>query len=141
MMADPSAHARKRMRLLKEFQGFLIFSVADECDKALNTDVCRAGCFARRGAALLNGISPRNCLRVFFIRSFPVRQSPVVFIREDDGANLRTFSAARTFGNIYKPRFLTDPGGKMSRLAFKTEKICIGEQFYIQMPADLDQFG
>jgi hypothetical protein len=140
MMADPSAHPGKGMILLEELKGFLIFPLAGERDEALNTDMGRTGNFARRCSAFVNGISSRNCLGVLLISCLPVGQSFIISIGNADGAYLRAFSAACAFGKINKPRLFPYPGSKMPRIALKTEKFCICDEFYIQMPADLDQF-
>ena len=95
---------------------------------------------AGRHAALGNTVTPGNGLGVFFKDGFTLVQFLVVFIRYTDGADLLTVPAAGALGKIYESWILTYFRGKLSGIAFQGEQISIGEQFDVQVPADLDQF-
>jgi hypothetical protein len=127
MMADPSAHARERVILLEKLQGFFVFSVVDERNISLNAHMRGTGDATGRTSCFADGISAGNCLRVLFVRGFPVAESLVVLVGNFDGADFGAFAAACAFGKINKPGLLTDMSRKPSRFPFKTDKFCIGK--------------
>jgi len=100
----------------------------------------RAGGPARRCSPLGNGIRPGNGLGIFFIGRLAIGESLLVFIGDFDRANLGTFAAAGTLIQIDMTRLPANPRGETARFAVQPKKFGIGENFDVQMPADLDQF-
>jgi len=76
-----------------------------------------------------------------FIGGFADGQTPVEFVGKFDGADLGAITAAGAFGKVYKTRVLLDGGGKATLFTLEINQFRIGDQFDVQMPADLDQFG
>jgi hypothetical protein len=101
----------------------------------------RAGRLARGRTALANAESSGDRLGVLFENGFAFGQALVVFIGQGDGANLDALAATGAFRQIDEAGLLVDGSAKVSRIPFEIQKFGIGEQFDIQMPADLDQFG
>jgi len=52
---------------------------------------------------------------------------------------LFTFSTASAFFYVYVPRVLKKSYFEIPRLSINADKLCIGYEFYVQVPADLDQ--
>jgi hypothetical protein len=71
---------------------------------------------------------------------FVVRDLLVVFVRVGYRAILDagTASGAGVFEDV--PRFFRQSDGKISSFAGNTVNFCVGENFDIWVPADLDQF-
>jgi hypothetical protein len=101
----------------------------------------RAGYLARGRAALANTEGPGDRLRILLENGLAFGQALVVFIGQGDGADLDALAATGAFLQIDETGLLVDGSGKVSRVPFEIQKFSIGEQFDIQMPADLDQFG
>jgi len=110
-------------------------------DIALDVQSGRA-CQAAGGFILLfNGKGAGDGLGVLFEGGFADGQAPVEFVGKFDGADLGAIAAAGAFGKVDEPRVLLDGGGKATFFSLEINKFRIGDQFDVQMPADLDQFG
>jgi len=79
----------------------------------------------------------------FVIRhlSFVIRHSPLMHPLMGHRAVLHAAAAPGAAGHINASRTLLDFHFKIARGPFHRFQIRIGDQFNIQMPADLDQFG
>jgi len=121
-------------------QGFGVLAGVDQRDVALDADVGRTGGFAGRYAAFGYAISAWNRLGIHLKDGFVGVQALVVLIGHLDGADLGAIAAAGAFLKIDETRIFAQFCGEVSRVSFKGEKFGAREQFYIQMPADLDQF-
>ena len=65
----------------------------------------------------------------------------IVWIRDLDRAILDTGSATRAFVLYNVSGFFIQGDLEVSCFPFYTVNFCIGQDLYIGMPADLDQFG
>ena len=139
-MANSAANTREGVIFLEKRQCFPVFFLIDEGDVALNADMCRAGGLARGCATLADAKGSGNRLGILLEDRFSIRQAFVVFVGQRYGADLGTFIAACAFCQIDKPGLLMDGGGQISGFALKVQKFSICKQFYVQVPADLDQF-
>ncbi len=101
----------------------------------------RTGCPAGGSAPLGNGISSGDGLGIFFIDGFSCGQSFVIFIGQFYGTDLTAFPATSALGQIHKAGLLPESGLEMSCFSIQSENFGVGQNFDIQMPADLDQFG
>ena len=122
-------------------KGFLIFSLFDHLDITLDVQSGRA-CQAARGFILLfNGKSAGDGLGVLFIGGFAEGQTPVELVGEFNGTDFGAIAAAGAFGKVDKTGILLDGSGKATLFTLEINQFRIGDQFNVQMPADLDQFG
>ena len=82
-----------------------------------------------------------NCLREIYMDGFILRYFLIKLIRVLDRAVFYTGSTTRAFV-LYNVSGLLDQGYlKVSCFPFYTVNFSIGQDLYIGMPADLDQFG
>ena len=82
-----------------------------------------------------------NCLGKVDMDGFILRYVLIKLIRVFDRAVLDTGSATRAFLLENIPGLLKQGYLEVSLLPFYTVNFRIGQDFYIGMPADLDQFG
>ena len=82
-----------------------------------------------------------NCLSEVYMDGFILRYFLVVLIRILGGAILYTGSAARAFLLDNIPGLLQQGYREVSLFPFYTVNFRIRQDFYVGMPADLDQFG
>ena len=101
----------------------------------------------RRTGGLTGGCPPffdaestGNGLGIFFKCRLTRGKSLVIFIGTGYGAHLGTFTTAGAFVQIDITRCLMNLCRKIPRFPFQIDKFRIGEQFNVEMPADLDQF-
>jgi hypothetical protein len=91
-------------------------------------------------AAFINICDKGNCLSEIYMDCFVIRYFLIVFIRIFDRAVFYTDSTASTFVLSNIPGLLNQCYVEVSCLPFYTLNFSIGEDLYIGMPADLDQF-
>jgi hypothetical protein len=96
---------------------------------------------AGSGISLANGEPARDGLGILFVGGFMEGQSFIVSVQKIHGTDLRAFAASRAFGQIDKTGGLSQGGGKITGLAADIKQFRIREDLYVQVPADLDQFG
>ena len=136
-----SQDSRKGKLFHDDLKGFLVLSLFDHLDIALDVQSGRA-CQAAGGFILLfNGISAGDSLGVLFICGPAGGQTPVEFVGKFDGTDFGAIAAAGAFGKVDKTGVLLDGSGKATFFPLEINQFRIGDQFNIQMPADLDQFG
>jgi hypothetical protein len=140
MVTDPSTDTGKRVIVSEKLQRFLILSLVDQGDVALDAYMGRAGGFAGGRAAFADAESSRDCLRVLFEDGFTLGQAFVVFIGQSDGANFGALATARAFRQVHEAGLLVDGGAEISGISLEIQKFSVGEQFDVKVPADLDQF-
>jgi hypothetical protein len=68
-------------------------------------------------------------------------QTTVEFIYTMYRTDLAALPATRTYIRVNISRMINERGLKMSRFTIKGFNLCVGNDIYIKMPADLDQFG
>jgi hypothetical protein len=117
------------MRFFKELQGFTVFSLIDEGDIALDTDMGRAGGLARRGSPFGDGVAAWDRLRIEFESRFSRGEGFVVLIIQIDGADFDAFPAAGALGEVYVAWVLNDSRLEMTFFALKVHKLRGGQQF------------
>ena len=101
----------------------------------------RTGGFTGSGPPFFDAKSTGNGLGIFF-KCRPTRgKSLVIFIGAGYGTYFLAFTTAGTFVQIDIAGCLMNLCRKIARFPFKIDKFRIGEQFNVEMPADLDQFG
>jgi hypothetical protein len=76
-----------------------------------------------------------------FKNGFTIVQALVMFAGNIDRTDLGTFATGCTFRYIDISRIFPDSGRKIPLFSFQFQKFSIRQQFNVQMPADLDQFG
>jgi hypothetical protein len=140
VMADSAADTGERMLLLEEFQGLPVFALVDKGDIALDTHMCGAGGFAWCGAALVDSKGTGNGLGVFFESGVAFREPFVIFVGACNGAYFGTLAAAGTLFRVDEAGFLVHFGRKITGFSLQFHQFRVGEQFDVEMPADLDQF-
>ena len=140
MVADPAADTGKRMLLLEEFKGFPVLSLVDKGDIALNTHMCGAGGFAWCGAALVDSKGAGNGLGIFFESRLAFREPFVIFVGACNGTYLGTLAAAGALVRVDKAGFLVHFCREITGFSLQLHQFRVGEQFDVEMPADLDQF-
>jgi hypothetical protein len=141
MMTYTTADGREGMVVFKEFQPLPVFSFPDKGHKTLRTHMGRTGGLARGCPPLGNGIGPRHGLGISLIDCLPGGEALIVRIRGLDGADLGAFAAASTLGHVDIARVLNDPGLEVPFLTLQFPEFCCCQEFDVQVPADLDQFG
>ena len=101
-----------------------------------------AGQVALQGAVpfLLIPKASRDSLRILFENCLAGIEQFVVFVGTGNRADLRALAAARAFCQVYISGVLMNFCGKVSGLAFETQKLGVREKLNIKMTADLDQF-
>ena len=141
MRTDASQHPWKRKFFHDDFQRFLILALFDHLDVALDVESGRA-CQAAGGFILFfNGIGAGNGLGILFVGGPAGGQTPVELVGKFDGADFGAIAAAGAFGKIDETGVLLYGCGKTSLLALEINQFRVGDQFDVQMPADLDQLG
>jgi hypothetical protein len=141
VMTHASAHARKGVILLEQCQGLTVFTLLDQGDEALYAHMGRAAGSARSRASFFDGKGPGNGLGVLFEHRFFDRKAFVVAVFQLYRADLGTFATARALGHVDISGIFMDVGGKPTRFPGEFVKFTVGDKLYVQMPADLDQFG
>jgi hypothetical protein len=141
VVADPAADPGERVLFLEKLHGFPVFPGVDQGDVSLNADVGRAGRSTGSGAALGDGIAAGNGLGVLFESGFSQGEALVIFVGQLDGTDLGAFPATGALGQIHKAGLLPELGFEISRFSVQSEYLGIGQEFDVQVPADLDQFG
>jgi hypothetical protein len=76
-----------------------------------------------------------------FIGGLAQGQAPVEFVGKFDRTDFGAIAAAGAFGKVDKTGVLLDGSGKATLFTLEINQFRIGDQFDVQMPADLDQFG
>jgi hypothetical protein len=140
VMADSAADAGERMLFFEEFQGFSVFALIDKGDIALDAHVCRAGGLAWGRAALVDTNNPGNGLGIFFESGFAFREPFVIFVGACNGAYLGTLAATGAFVRVDVTGLLMHFCRKVTGFPLQIHQFRVGEQFNVEMPADLDQF-
>ena len=140
VMADPAADAGERMLLFEKFQGFPVLSLVDKGDVALDAYMCGTGGLAWRSAALVDSECTGDGLGVFFESSFAFREPFVIFVGACNGAYLGTLATAGAFVRVDEAGFLVNFCRKITGFSVQFYQFRVGEQFDVEMPADLDQF-
>ena len=141
VVADPAADPGEGVVFLEQFHGFPVFSGMGQGDVPLNAHMGRAGRPAGGSAALGDGIAAGDRLGVLFEGGFSPRKALIVFVGNLDGADFGAFPATGTLGQVYKAGLLPELGFEISRFSVQSQYLGIGQEFYVQVPADLDQFG
>jgi len=140
VMADPATDTGERVLLFKEFQGFPVFALVDKGDVALDTHMGRAAGFTGCGAAFVDSIGTRDGLGIFFESRLAFREPFIIFVGACNGAYLGTLVAAGAFVRVDEAGFLVNFCRKITGLSIQFHQFRVGEQFDVEMPADLDQF-
>jgi len=91
--------------------------------------------------AFINDIFERNCLGVFEIDGLAFGKPTVIFVRDFLGAFLSTQAAGNAFVRVHIAGVLEDAHLKISFFAVNGCDFGEGEQFDVDVPADLDQLG
>jgi hypothetical protein len=141
MVADPAACAGKGVLLLEQFQRFCIFFLLHQGNKSLDGHMGRTGGFAGRNRAFGNAVSPGNGLFILFENRFALVEPFIMLTGGIHRTDFGAFPAGGTLGYIDKSRFFFDSGREISLFTIQFQKFGIRQQLYVQMPADLDQFG
>jgi hypothetical protein len=139
--ADPAQHPGQGQILHDNLQSFFVFTLLDHLHVALDIQASGTGQAARSLIRLLNGKSTGDRLGVLLERGFFAGKPFVVFIGKGNGTDLGALPAAGAFGYVYVARTLTDLGLETPLFPLEFQKIAVRQKLYVQMPADLDQFG
>jgi hypothetical protein len=107
----------------------------------VGVDAVRTGICTWRRIPFVYGICPRYGLCVGFINSFPVYEALIVETRKTGRANFGTVSTSRTFVKIDVSRTFIQGNFKIAGLAGYFFDFRYGVKLYVDVPADLDQFG
>jgi len=140
VMADPAADAGERVLFLEEFQSFSELALVDKGDVALDTHMGGTGGFTGSGAAFVDTKCTRDGLGVFLESGLAVRETFVILIGASNWAHLGTLAAAGAFVRVDEAGFLVNFCRKITGFSIQFHQFRVGEQFDIEMPADLDQF-
>jgi len=101
----------------------------------------RTGMGARRRVFFVYGIGSGYGLRVRLINRFPVDEALIVETGKTDRANFGTISTPRTFVRIDISRTFVQGDLKIAGFAGYFFNLGDGVELYVNVPADLDQFG
>ena len=82
-----------------------------------------------------------NRLSEIYVYCFVLRYVLIKLIRVFDRAVFNAGRTPRAFALIYIPGLLSQGDLKISCFSFDTVNFSIGQDLYVRMPADLDQFG
>jgi hypothetical protein len=126
MMADPAANTGKGVIFFKKRQRFAVFALINQGDIALDADMGRASCLARRRAALADPKSPGDRLGVLFINCFAIGQALVILIGQGNGTYFNALATAGAFCQVYETRLLVDGSREVPRKALKIQQFGIG---------------
>jgi hypothetical protein len=141
MRADPANDPRQGEGVHDYFHGFAITALGDESDIAVSVDVIGTGIGAGGAIALLYGVAPWDGLCVGLIGSLALSQTKIKLTRNANRADLGTITAAGTALEVNVTRLSLDGNLKVPHITGYLFNLSKSEQFDIQMPADLDQFG
>jgi hypothetical protein len=128
------------MDLFEQRQRVPVFSVPDQRDKPLDAHMGRAIDFAGGDPSFAHRVGSGDGLWILFINGLSPGKPPIVFVGDVNRADLDTLPAASALGKIYKPGFPVDPCGEVSGRTIKSQERRTGENFDVEMLADLDQF-
>jgi hypothetical protein len=107
----------------------------------LNVQSSRTGEPAGRFIRFLNGKSAGNSLGVL-LEGGPLEPQPfIIFVGQFNRTDFFALAAAGAFFDVNVPRLLTDQGLEVARIPLQFNDLAVGKKLYVQMPADLDQFG
>jgi hypothetical protein len=101
----------------------------------------RAGMGARRSISFVDGIGSGYGLCVRLINRFPVDETLIVTAGKTDRANFGTISTPRTFVKIDVSRTFVQGDLKITGFAGYFFNLGDGMKLYVDVTADLDQFG
>jgi len=101
----------------------------------------RTGMGARRRISFVYGIGSGYGLCVRLINRFPVDEALIVETGKTDRANFGTISAPCTFVKIDISRTSVQGDLKIADFAGYFFNLGCGVKLYVNVPADLDQFG
>ena len=90
---------------------------------------------------LFNGESIGHRLRIEFVSRPSLGKPFVEEIRQDDGTDLGAVAAGRTLVRVNVTGFFINGDFEISGGSCDFFNFGTGNQIYIEMPADLDQFG
>jgi hypothetical protein len=141
VVTDPAADPGKGMLFLEKLHSFPVFPGIDQGDVSLNAHVGRTGRPTGGGAALGDSIAAGNRLGILFKSGFSPGKTLVILVGQLNGTDLGALPATGTLGQVYKAGLLAELGLEISGFADQSQDLGIGQEFDVQMPADLDQFG
>ncbi len=141
MVADTAADAGERVVFLDDPDRVVVAPFANQGDIPLGALVRRAGVPAGSDAPLFNGKGVGHPLRVELVGSVTLVQVGVKGVREGDGANAGTLTAAGALGNVDVARPHAHGGRKVPGPPIQLEQVGVGNDVDIQVPAGLDQLG
>ena len=141
MGADPPQDPGKGEVFHDNFKGFPVPPLSDHLDIPLDIESRGTGEAAGGLVHFLYGKGAGNGLSVFLVGGLPLGKALVVLIGKRDGAGLGAIAAGRALCLIQIARVFVDGDIKMSGGTIDLCQFRIGDQFDVQMPADLDQFG
>jgi hypothetical protein len=101
----------------------------------------RTGMGTGRRISFIYGIGSGNGLCIRLINRFPVDEPLIVKTGKTDRANFGTISAPRTFVRIDISRTFVQGDLKIAGFAGYFFNLGDGVELYVNVPADLDQFG
>jgi hypothetical protein len=140
MRANPTQHTREREISHNDLDGFLVFAHLDHGHIALHIEIGRTRLPAGRPIKLLDGVSAWNGLSVLLVGGLSGCQPFIVGAGQFYRADFRTVATGGTFIEINITGSFADFDLEVSRATIYLFQIGTGEQLYVGVPADLDQF-
>ena len=122
VITNTSYRSGKRIIFFDHIKSFFISAGLDQSNIALCTRLCRTCVFAGAGAPFGDQKGVGNGLRVRPVNRFPLIQSLIEFIRQEDGANLCTIITTRAFTHVHIAWMFSDLRFEMPRLPFQRDE-------------------
>jgi len=140
MVADPAADCRERVLLLDQLQRFPVFTLSNQGNVALDTDMGRASGLARAAAFLVDGIRSGHRLGIALVGGLAGGKALIEFIFQLNGTDGRAFPATRAFLPVDEAGMLQDGCLESPHLTVQSLELTQREQFNVRMAGTLDQF-
>jgi len=139
--ADSTENTREGQRPGDNLKGLRMFSLGNQGHISVSIYMVRTGMGARRRISFVYGIGSGYGLCIRLINRFPFYEALIVEIGETDRANFGAISAPCTFVKIDISCTSVQGDLKIAGFAGNFFNLGYGVKLYINVPADLDQFG
>jgi hypothetical protein len=123
-----------------DLHGLLVFALGNEGHISMGVYLVRATIGTGGTITLVNHVSPWDGLRVGFVGGLPGTDTLIELAGHSYRANLGTITATGALVQMNIARLFPYSDLETARLPGYALQVCTGKKFYVEMPADLDQF-
>ena len=141
MRTDATDGSRKGQGPEDDLHGLPVLALGNQSHITMGVDMVGTTIGAGRAIALVDHIAARNGLGVRLVGGLSEPNTLVELTGHCHRANLGTISTTGAAFKVNVARLFFNSDFESPHIAGYTLHLCEGEQFDIQMPADLDQLG